>query len=406
MLPVEIKKDVFWVGAVDFNTRDFHGYTVAPQGTTSNAYVIKDQKNVLFDTVKANFSPALKCRLAHVLAPEEIDYIVVNHVEMDHAGALPEMVALCKPEAIFCSPMGEKAIKSHFNADDWPIKVVKTGDTLSIGSRTIHFMETKMLHWPDSMFSYIPEDKLLISNDAFGQNIASTCRYADEVPRHEFDAATRTYYHNIVLPFSPQVLKVLETVAAMNIEIDMIAPDHGLILRTPDDIAHALNTYKNFALQVPQKKAVIVYDTMWHSTEKMAYAISEGLLSVGIPSSVMDLKVNHHSQIMTELSLCGLLAVGSPTHNNGILPAVAGVLQYIKGLRPQNRLGASFGSYGWSGESTKIITEALTAMGMEQPVAPARVQYVPKHEHIKQCFEMGQQMGQALHTYCDNFNQK
>ncbi len=403
MLPLEIKKDIFWVGAVDFNTRDFHGYTIAPEGTTSNAYVIKDEKNVLFDTVKAAYSSAMICRLAHVIELEKIDYIVVNHVEMDHSGALPEIVKRCNPEKIFCSVMGEKTLKAHFNTEGWPIHVVKTGDVINIGKRNIHFIEARMLHWPDSMFSYIPEEKLLISNDAFGQNIASTARFADEVARPELDESMRHYYYNIVVPFSSQVFKVLDAVAEMKLEIDMLAPDHGLIFRTPEDVAYALESYRTFAEQRPEKRAVIMYDTMWNSTEKMAYSIAEGLNAEGIPSIIMDLKHNHHSFVMTELSRSGLFIAGSPTHNNGILANVVAALSYIKGLRPQNRLGAAFGSYGWSGESVKIIGEHLTGMGFEQPVDPVKIQYVPKHDSIKQCFEMGRALAAPLKEFCDTF---
>ena len=403
MLPLEIKKDVFWVGAVDYNNRDFHGYSISPQGTTSNAYIVKDQKNVLFDTVKEPFCETFMARMTHVLPPEKIDYIVVNHVELDHAGSLPATVEACKPEKIFCSPMGLKALQMHFNVAGWPIEVVKTGDSISIGSRTIHFVETRMLHWPDSMFSYIPEDKLLISNDAFGQNIASSARFTDEVSRAELEHAMRRYYYNIVLPYSPQVLKVLALAAEMKLDIDMIAPDHGLIYRTPEEVQHALTLYREFAIQKPEKRAVIVYDTMWHSTEKMAYAIAEGLQMAHVPSTIMSLKANHHSQVMTELAYSGLMVAGCPTHNNGILPNMAGCLQYIKGLRPQNRLGAAFGSFGWSGECVKILSDWLTSIGMTQPVDPVKVQYVPKPERIKDCITMGQQLGAALIAHCDAF---
>jgi len=405
MLPLEIKKDVFWIGAVDFNTRDFHGYSIAPQGTTSNAYVIKDEKNVLFDTVKEPFCQTFMTRLNGVLPPEKIDYIVVNHVELDHAGSLPFAVAACKPEKIFCSPMGLKALQMHFDVTGWPIEVVKTGDSISIGKRNIHFVETRMLHWPDSMFSYIPEDKLLFSNDAFGQNIASTARFTDELPRFELELAMRRYYYNIVLPYSPQVIKTLALAAELKLDIDMIAPDHGLIFRTPEEVQFALSSYREFAIQRPQKRAVIIYDTMWHSTEKMAYAIGEGLQQANVPSSIMSVKANHHSQIMTELARCGLLVAGSPTHNNGILPHMAACLQYIKGLRPKNRLGAAFGSFGWSGECVKILSDWLTSIGMEQPVEPVKIQYVPKQERIKDCITMGRQLGEALVTHCDSFQE-
>lgn len=402
MLPLQIKEDIYWVGAVDYQSRDFHGYSLSPQGTTYNAYVVKDEKNALFDTVKASSVNTLLCRMAHVVEPEKIDYIIVNHVELDHSGALPALIKACKPEKVFCSPMGQKAIEAHFSEwKDWPLQIVKSGDSISLGKRTVQFLETRMLHWPDSMFSYIPEDKLLISNDAFGQNIASSERFADEVNPEVVNHAMVEYYHNIVLPYSQQVLKVLAQVEEMNLDIDMIAPDHGLIFRGKDEVSYALNTYRRFAEQKPQKRALIVYDTMWHSTEKMAYAIAEGLTSVGVPSQIMDLKDNHHSRVMTELARCGLVIVGSPTHNNGIMPFVSAMLTYMKGLRPQNRIGAAFGSFGWSGECVKIIADALSGMGFEMPVDPLKHKYVPDHETLKQCTEMGKALGTALIAKCD-----
>ena len=402
MQPLEIKKDIYWVGAVDYQSRDFHGYSLSPQGTTYNTYVIRDEKTVLFDTVKHEFTGVMMCRLANLMAPEKIDYIVVNHVELDHTGALPHLIEACRPEAVFCSPLGQKAIEAHFTGwEKWPLKVVKTGDSVSIGKRSIHFLETRMLHWPDSMFSYIPEDKLLISNDAFGQNIASSERFADQINREVLEHALTEYYHNIVLPYSPQVLKVLAQAAELKLDIDMIAPDHGLIFRGAADVQYILDTYKRFAEQKPRKRAVIVYDTMWHSTEKMAYAIAEGLNSVGVPSRIMDLKDNHHSAVMTELARCGLVIVGSPTHNNGILPFVAAMLTYMKGLRPQNRIGGAFGSFGWSGECVKIISDWLGGMGFDMPVDPVKVKYVPGHDVLAQCDAMGKALGAALIAKCD-----
>lgn len=400
MQPLEIKKDIFWVGAVDYGSRDFHGYSLSPQGTTYNAYVVKDEKNVLFDTVKAPFTSTMLCRLAHVMDPKEIDYIVINHAELDHAGALPELIAACQPEKIFCSPMGLRSLEAHFDISGWPLEAKKSGESLSIGKRTVHFLETRMLHWPDSMFSYIAEDKLLISNDAFGQNIACSERFADEIPRLVLDRAMQEYYHNIVLPYSQQVLKVLDQVAELKLDIGMIAPDHGLIFRTREDVRHVLETYRDFALQKPRKRAVIIYDTMWHSTEKMAYAIAEGLQAAGVPHRIMDLKSNHHSAVMTELANCGLVIVGSPTHNNSVLPSVAGMLTYMKGLRPQNRIGAAFGSFGWSGECVNTITDWLTLMNMEQPVRPVKAKYVPGHDVMQECFSMGKALGEALTEKC------
>lgn len=400
MQPIEIKKDIFWVGAVDHNSRDFHGYSLSPQGTTYNAYIVKDEKNVLFDTVKSDFVGTMQCRLGKVIEPCDIDYIVVNHVEPDHSGALPDLVACCKPEKIFCSPMGLRAMEAHFDITGWPVQVVKTGDSISIGKRTIHFVETRMLHWPDSMCSYIAEDKLLICNDAFGQNIASTERFADEIDRAALFHAMKEYYHNIVLPFSPIVIKTLDMLAEMKLDVDMLAPDHGLIFRGYDDVKYALDTYRTFAEQKPKKRAVIMYDTMWHSTEKMARAIADGLESEGVPTRIMWLKANHHSSVMTEVADCGAVLVGSPTHNNGIMPNVAAMLTYMKGLRPQNRVGAAFGSFGWSGESVKEITSWLESMGFDLPADPVKVKHVPKHDTYAKCFELGQQVARALIAKC------
>lgn len=401
MQPVEIKKDIYWIGAVDYNNRDFHGYSLSPRGTTYNAYVALDEKNILFDTVKHDFSDIMADRLSKVISPEKIDYIVVNHVELDHAGSLPRLIALCRPETVFCSPMGQKALEAHFSQwKEWPLKVVKTGDSISTGRRSVHFVETRMLHWPDSMFSYIPEDRLLLSNDAFGQNIASSERFVDEISREELEHAMVEYYHNIVLPYSSQVLKTLALAEDLKLDIDMIAPDHGLIFRGRDDVRYALDTYKRFAEQKPRKRALIVYDTMWHSTQKMAYAILEGLAAEGVPSRIMCMKDNHHSAVMTELSRCGLIVVGSPTHNNGILPYMSAMLTYMKGLRPQNRIGGAFGSFGWSGESVKILLEHLGGMGFELPVEPVKVRYVPGRESLEQCVEMGKALGRALKAKC------
>jgi flavorubredoxin len=398
MQPLDIKKDVLWVGAVDYDNRDFHGYSLSPEGTTYNAYLIKDKKNVLFDTVSKAFTDAMLCRLAKALPLEKVDYIVCNHLELDHAGALAELVARCKPEKIFCSQMGVKSMQGYFDCKDWPVQAVKNGEVLNIGSRSIQFFETRMLHWPDSMVSYIPEDKLLISNDAFGQNIASTVRYADEVSEEHLQNAVERYYYNIVLPFSPQVLGALKALGGL--DLDMIAPDHGLIHRSKRSVNFILDAYARLAEQKPRRRALIIYDSMWHSTEKMAYAVADGLEEAGVPSRVMSLKRNHHSQVMTELSRCGAVLAGSPTHNNGILPAMAAMLTYMKGLRPKNRVGGAFGSYGWSGEGPKILHDWLASMDMELPAPYVKIPWAPGRESLGQCHELGKAVGLALAARC------
>ncbi len=400
MKPLAIKDGVYWVGAVDYSCRDFHGYSRSPQGTTYNAYLVTDEKNTLFDTVKAGALDLMLQRIREIMDPSAIDYLVVQHVELDHSGCLPDLVALCKPEKIFCSPMGLKSMQAHFDTEGWPIEVKKTGDTLSLGKRTVHFLEARMLHWPDSMFSYIPEDKLLITNDAFGQNIACSERFADEIDREVLEHAMKEYYHNIVQPYAPQVIKVLDQAAALNLDVDMVAPDHGLIFRGKEAAAFALGTYRRYATPAWKKRAIITYDTMWHSTEKMASAIGDGLYDAGIPYHLLPLKANHHSAVITALADAGAVFVGSPTHNNGIMPGVADLLTYMKGLRPQMKMGAAFGSFGWSGESARAIHEWLEKMGFEMPVEPLTCQYVPKQTTLDQCYRMGKSVGEALAERC------
>lgn len=399
MKALEIKKDIWWVGAVDYESRDFHGYSLSPIGSTYNAYLVKDEKTVLFDTVSAKCAGELLCRLAKVTPPENVDYLVCNHMELDHAGALVEVIKRCKPEKIFCSTMALKSMAGYFDMKDWPVQAVKTGDEIRIGKRTIKFVETRMLHWPDSMVSYIPEDKLLISNDAFGQNIASTERFADEYNRTELENAIREYYYNIVLPYSPQVLKALDVLGGL--AIDMIAPDHGLIHRGADGVNFILNQYRMLAEQKPQKRAVIIYDTMWQSTKALASAAASGLESVGVPVRIMPLKQYHHSAVMTEVGRCGAVLAGSPTHNNTILPLMAATLTYMKGLRPKNRVGGAFGSYGWSGEGAKVIHEWLESMGMDMPAAPVKCAWKPGHEGLRAAFDLGVAVGQALIKKCE-----
>lgn len=399
MQPVEIKKDIFWVGFVDYDHRDFHGYSRSPDGSTYNAYLIKDEKNVLLDTVASGCEGTLLCRMAQVLEPEKIDYIICNHMELDHAGALEAIIERCKPEKVFVSQTGLKSMAGYFDCKNWPVQAVKSGDSINIGKRTIVFQETRMLHWPDSMVSYIPEDKLLVSNDIFGQNIASSARFVDEFGDDgEYTRRVKEYYFNIVLPYSPMVLKTLPIVEKL--DIDMIAPDHGLIHRGEKSVRGIIDMYRAMAEQKPQQRALVFYDTMWQSTETMAYAICSGLEENGVPTRIMSVKQNHHSAVMTELADCGAVIAGSPTHNNTVLPLMAAQLTYMKGLRPLNRIGGAFGSYGWSGEGPKFLHEQLASMNMEMPAEPVKCNWRPDHEALKACHQMGVTIADALKKKC------
>nr|MBF0221508.1 FprA family A-type flavoprotein [Desulfobulbaceae bacterium] len=390
---VEIKKDIYWVGAVDWNVRDFHGYSTY-KGTTYNAFLAMDEKVALFDTVKAGFKEDLLYHVRELVDPKSIDYLIVNHVEMDHSGCLPDIIKEVQPEKIFCSPMGEKALHSHFDTNNWPIEVVKSGDTLSLGKKTVTFLETKMLHWPDSMFSYIAEDKLLISSDAFGQHIASTERYVDELAIGEVMTHAAKYYANILHLFSPNVQKLLEKVGELGLEIDMIAPDHGLIWRNnPADI---LAAYDKWSRRETKRKALVIYDSMWKSTAKMAVAIGGAIGREGVSVKMLDLAVNHRSDIMTEVLDSRALVFGSPTLNNGFLPRMGDFLTYLKGLRPKGKIGAAFGSFGWSGEAVKHLNAAMEEMEISVVDEGLRVKNVPKDEDFVKCKELGSKIGQAV----------
>jgi flavorubredoxin len=393
MPPIEILKDIHWVGAVDWNIRDFHGYSIY-RGTTYNAFLILDEKITLFDTVKKGFESELLHHIRRIIDPTKIDYLVVNHVEMDHSGLVPEVVDLVKPEKIFCSERGRKALLAHFRREDWPYEVVGTGDTISLGKKTVEFMETRMLHWPDSMFSYIPEDHLLISSDAFGQHVATAERFDDEVDLSMLLGHAAKYYANIILPYSNLVQKLLSTVREMDLKVDMIAPDHGLIWRrNPGKI---LECYDEWSQQRSKVKALVIYDTMWHSTEMMAKAIVDGLAQEGVSVQLFDLSTNHRSDIITEVLDAGALVIGSPTLNNGMLPRMADFLHYMKGLRPANKIGAAFGSYGWSGEAVKLINAIMEEMKFTVIDPGIKVQYVPAHDDLQKCVELGRKAAKAL----------
>ncbi|WP_029897328.1 FprA family A-type flavoprotein [Desulfohalovibrio reitneri] len=399
MRPVEIKPGVFWVGAVDWESYDFHGYAISPRGTTYNAYCLKGDKITVFDTVKESHKDEYFCNVANVAGGlENVDYMVVNHLEPDHSGCLVEAVERMKPEKIYVSKMGVKSLARihHKGKEDWPIEVCESGTEVDLGGHTMQFLETRMLHWPDNMATYLPGSKLLISSDAFGQNWATSERFVDEVDRPTLEHLLGEYFANIVQPYSPIVIKTLDKLAELNLDVDMIAPDHGLIYRTKEDCAWVMDRYREYATAKPTKRALIIYDTMWYATEQMAHSIADGLKEEGVDVRVMHLKQHHHSTVMTELLRSGAVCMGSPTHNNGILPSVAGMMQYMKGLKPQNKVAGVFGSFGWSGESVKVLREWAESMNMDVVDDPVKVQYQPTHDDAKTCFEYGKKIAQSL----------
>ena len=390
--PIRISEKVYWVGAIDWTIRDFHGYTTK-RGSTYNAYLVLADKVTLVDTVKAPFREEMLERIAGIIDPREIDYIVSNHSEMDHSGSLREVIQEVRPERVFASVMGVKALKEHFHIED-EITPVKDGEKLGLGNMQLSFMETRMLHWPDSMFSYLHEDKLLFSQDAFGMHLATDERFADEIKRDVIEFEAATYYANILLPYSPLILKLLEKVAASGLDIQTVAPDHGPVWRK--DLPWILGLYKIWAEQKPTNKAVVLFHTMWHSTEKMARAIEEGLTAGGAQVKVMSMESFHRSDVAYEVLNAGALIAGSATLNNNMLPAMADVLTYLKGLRPVNLIGAAFGSYGWSGEAPKQVHDLLLEMKVDLIGDPLKAKYVPDRDTLQKCFDVGKAVAERL----------
>jgi len=389
---VKVSDRVYWVGAIDWSVRDFHGY-LTQRGSTYNAYLVLADKITLIDTVKAPFVGEMLARIASVVEPERIQYIVSNHSEMDHSGGLPQAIEAVQPEKIFASANGAKALAAHFHLDH-EITAVPDGGTIDLGSASLACFETKMLHWPDSMISYFGADQLLFSQDAFGMHLASGERFADELDPAILEAEARKYYANILLPLSPLVTKAIERLTALNVPLKIIAPDHGPIWRR--DLDWITGRYAQWAQQQPAKKAVIVFDTMWESTAKMAHAIAEGVTAGGATPLVLKLRANHRSDIVTHLLDAGALIVGSPTINNTLFPTVADFLAYARGLKPRNLVGAAFGSYGWSGEATRQIRDVLQQMDVELVADDLKVRYVPDAEASAQCHALGRHVAEKL----------
>lgn len=389
---VKVSEHVYWVGAIDWAIRDFHGYTT-PHGSTYNAYLIMADEITLIDTVKAPFMDEMISRIKSVVDPSQIKYIISNHSEMDHSGCLPQVIDLIKPKKVFASTIGVKTLKELFH-DQHEIFPVKDGETLSLGNMDLTFMETRMIHWPDSMFTYLAKDQLLFSQDAFGMHLATLERFADEIPAATLEYEAATYYANIVLPYSPIVLKALDKVVATGLKIKIIAPDHGPIWRK--DLGRIIELYKQWASQKPTAKAVVVYATMWHSTEKMARAISEALAQAGIKVKLLSMNETHRSEVVYEVLDAGALIVGSPTLNNNILPQMADVMTYLKGLKAANLIGAAFGSYGWSGESVRDLEGLLKEMKVEIAADAVSVKNVPDSGVLEKCSELGKTIAAEL----------
>lgn len=374
---MQIKPDVYWVGGIDWNERQFHGYTTE-RGITYNAYLIMDEKVTLIDCTKATFTDEFLQRISQVVDPTKIDIVITNHVEMDHSGSLPA-IHLIAPEAqIYASaPQGVKEISAHYGIE---VTGVKTGQTLNIGKRTLTFVQTPMVHWPDNMVTYSAYDKILFSNDAFGQHFCTSKRFDDENDLCEIYKQAKKYYANIVWPYGKQAHAALETVRTL--DLDMIAPSHGVIWRS--HIQDILDLYEKWSTYQTEEKAVVVFDSMWHSTEAMGREIVDSFIKEGISAQLIDLKATHISDVMLYMCDARYVAVGSPTLNSNMMPNVASFLTYMRGLSPDNsqRIGLAFGSYGWAPLGPKQVEAEMKAAKFNMPLPVITQQWVPSADKL------------------------
>lgn len=394
MVVTEIVKDIWSVGVVDWDSRTFHGPSYSThRGTSYNAYVIKDDKTVLVDAVEAAFGHELLANI-HQVYSGDLDYVVVNHIEPDHSGALPQVMELHPQATIICTAKAKDGLLNYFPGMDWNFMVVKSGDSVELGQHSLHFIETPMMHWPDNMITYIPQKKLLLSNDAFGQHFAWSQPFDDQNDLSIVMIEATKYYANILNPFNKIVARKLEEIGQMGLDIEIIAPSHGIIWRThPTTI---LEAYSRWSSAQAQDRVIVVYETMWGSTEKLARAIVDGISAQGIPVKLFKASVTDHNDIIAELLEAKAIIVGSSTINNDMLNPVIALLEELKGLKPTKKLGAAFGSHGWRGGAVAGIEKALTQAGVDLVAESLPVQGVPDAEFLARCRRWGQELAGKL----------
>ncbi len=404
MKGIEIKPDIYWTGAIDWAVRDFHGY-VTPSGTTYNNYLIIDKEPTLIDTVKYDFTEVGIENINSIIKLSKIKNIVINHIENDHMGALGRIMELAPEAAIYTTAKGKQGMDRFFDTSKWKINTVKTGEVLTIGKYTLTFIESPMLHWPDSMMTYIKEAGLLISQDAFGQHCASTARFDDEFIEQnslsELEDSTVDYYANILMPFGKLIKAKITEIQKLGLSIDMIAPDHGIIWRKHPQ--KAIDMYLDMASGKTNKKITIIYDTMWHSTEVMTHPIMLGIRDEGIDCKVIKLRATPMSVAIKEFWKSRACLVGSPTLNNEVFPSVAEFITHLRGLRPKDRITGAFGSFGWGGGAIKWLYEEFKKMKLETIEPGIGVQYRPSTEDMDRCYQFGRDFAKEVVKYHSNY---
>ncbi len=390
----ELTKGVYWVGIVDWGLRKFHGHELSThRGSTYNSYLILDEKTVLVDTAWKPFQDEFLQNIREIIDPAKIDIVVANHSEQDHSSSLPAVLRHCPKATVVVSSRGEESIEGHYH-QPWNFRKVKTGDKINIGKNNLIFVEATMLHWPDSMFTYLTGKNILMPNDAFGQHYATDFRFNDQVNQEELFEEAIKYYANILTPYSNLVLRKIDEVLALNLPVEMIAPSHGVIWR--QDPLQIAKKYQEWASQRPEKTAMVLYDTMWEGTRRMAEAVGEGLAAEGVAHKLFHMAVSDRNDVITEIFKSKAIVVGSPTVNQGILPTISPILEDLRGLKFQNKIGAAFGTYGWSGESVKVIEEHLNRCKIPVVAPGVRAKWQPKETDLVNCRKLGQAVAQEV----------
>ncbi|MFV0349405.1 MAG: anaerobic nitric oxide reductase flavorubredoxin [Halodesulfovibrio sp.] len=388
--------NVTWVGKIDWELQKFHGEEYSTfKGSSYNAYLVRDEKTVLIDTVYLPYAKEFVANLEQEIDLASIDYVIANHAEIDHSGALPELMERIPDVPVYCTPQAVKSLKGYYHKD-WNFHPVKTGDTLSLGSRTITFINAAMLHWPDSMFCYMDKENILFSSDAFGHHYASHHMFNDLVNQGDLMHECIKYYANILTPFSKLVEKKIHEVVGFGLPVDYIMPGHGIIWR--DNPLQIVHKYLEWAADYQENQVSILYDTMWNSTRDMAEAIAKGINSVRPEMTVKLFNVGQRdkNEVVLEVFKSKMVVAGSSTINKGILSGMAGVLEMIKGLGFKKKLGAAFGSYGWSGESADIVAKELEKSGFEMVGDSLKVLWKPDEQAVLQCEAFGRELAERL----------
>jgi len=380
----KVTEGIDWVGHVDWTVRDFHSYSTV-RGATYNAYLIRDEKTALIDTVKGQFAKQLLSGIQGFVDPAKIDYLVCNHAEPDHAGALAATVAACPKAKVVCNEKCRKTLGQYNDISKWDFEIVKTGATVSLGKRQLTFVDTPFVHWPESMVTYVPEEKLLFSMDAFGQHFAFSNLFDDQNPIEEVMTEAKKYYANIVMPFGKRVSNALK--ACGELDLELIAPAHGVVWRTHRE--RILTEYNEWVVCKPKPKVLVIYDSMWESTATMAREIQTGATKSGVDAKLIAIRATDLTEIATEVLDAACVAFGSSTLNRGPMPMVAAVLSYLQGLSPSGKIGLPFGSYGWGVSGAQAIQKYMEEMKWELLREPLKCQYRPNEETLAECRTAG-----------------